>query len=585
MLFLAALAPACLAAAHLGNVADAAHDAGVARAMGLQAQPWRGSTSLVASALRGSAAGDAGGARSAGRGTRRRRGGGGALRADAAPLPRLRGRAASRGADRGRGDLRRRVRAGVADGGRGRGGLGDGRAAGAAAAGRRWRGPATKRRRHPGGPASSLSGWPWGTSRWWADAPWRRARRSSAREARRGAALAAAWRDRRTRHSRCAFTAGLAPLGSGLLRTRAAGAAAGRVAGRLPGPASAGRRTRDRRCRMLRAELGVVLGALAVGGARAGRAGGARASAGGCAARGGRRWVSPAGGRVRRSVRRASARRCWRRRGRRVRSPAWPCRPSCGPSRTRGYRWRAPARRWSLCWSSPSRWTPPTRRSCAPSRARTAPRPSGTISPGVSFRRARWCWSPTRAWDVAPPPRRRPVRCAETSRWCRRRRAAWRRRAFWPRMRRWSRSGVTSSSPGRPRRRRSRRWRRCARWPWPTSRAGGERWDGTSCRWRCSTASSRSRAARATAGRPSISSRRRVRAWRRPPPRTPSWRRRPPTFCGHARSTSPPAGTAIWWDARWTTSTRSRRTIPREPPSWRESRPGKRGPRWTISVP
>jgi hypothetical protein len=51
MLFLAALAPACLAAAHVGNVADAAHDGGVARAMGLQAQPWRSLDVVVASAF------------------------------------------------------------------------------------------------------------------------------------------------------------------------------------------------------------------------------------------------------------------------------------------------------------------------------------------------------------------------------------------------------------------------------------------------------------------------------------------------------------------------------------------------------
>jgi hypothetical protein len=51
MLFLAALLPACLAVAHLGNVADAAHDAGVARAMGLQAEPWRALDVLVASAF------------------------------------------------------------------------------------------------------------------------------------------------------------------------------------------------------------------------------------------------------------------------------------------------------------------------------------------------------------------------------------------------------------------------------------------------------------------------------------------------------------------------------------------------------
>ena len=47
--FLVALVPACLVAAHVGNVADAAHDAGVARAMGLEAQPWRALDAVVAS--------------------------------------------------------------------------------------------------------------------------------------------------------------------------------------------------------------------------------------------------------------------------------------------------------------------------------------------------------------------------------------------------------------------------------------------------------------------------------------------------------------------------------------------------------
>jgi hypothetical protein len=37
----AALVPACLAALHVGNGADAAHDLGVARALGLDGQPWR----------------------------------------------------------------------------------------------------------------------------------------------------------------------------------------------------------------------------------------------------------------------------------------------------------------------------------------------------------------------------------------------------------------------------------------------------------------------------------------------------------------------------------------------------------------
>jgi hypothetical protein len=44
-----ALVAACLTAAHVGNVADAAHDAGVARAMGLEAQPWRALDAVVAS--------------------------------------------------------------------------------------------------------------------------------------------------------------------------------------------------------------------------------------------------------------------------------------------------------------------------------------------------------------------------------------------------------------------------------------------------------------------------------------------------------------------------------------------------------
>jgi hypothetical protein len=41
MLALSALAPACLAAAQVGNVADAAHDSGTARVLGLDPQPWR----------------------------------------------------------------------------------------------------------------------------------------------------------------------------------------------------------------------------------------------------------------------------------------------------------------------------------------------------------------------------------------------------------------------------------------------------------------------------------------------------------------------------------------------------------------
>lgn len=44
-----ALGPACLAAAHMGNVADAAHDAGVAAAMGLESGPWRALDVVVAS--------------------------------------------------------------------------------------------------------------------------------------------------------------------------------------------------------------------------------------------------------------------------------------------------------------------------------------------------------------------------------------------------------------------------------------------------------------------------------------------------------------------------------------------------------
>jgi hypothetical protein len=38
---LSSLVPACLAASHVGNVADAAHDAGVARVLGLDPQAWR----------------------------------------------------------------------------------------------------------------------------------------------------------------------------------------------------------------------------------------------------------------------------------------------------------------------------------------------------------------------------------------------------------------------------------------------------------------------------------------------------------------------------------------------------------------
>jgi hypothetical protein len=46
-----ALVPASLAAAHVGRVADAAHDAGVASAMGLEAGAWRALDALVASLL------------------------------------------------------------------------------------------------------------------------------------------------------------------------------------------------------------------------------------------------------------------------------------------------------------------------------------------------------------------------------------------------------------------------------------------------------------------------------------------------------------------------------------------------------
>src|SRR5258708_26231470 len=41
MVGLAALGPACLAGAHVADVADAAHDAGVARVLGLDAHAWR----------------------------------------------------------------------------------------------------------------------------------------------------------------------------------------------------------------------------------------------------------------------------------------------------------------------------------------------------------------------------------------------------------------------------------------------------------------------------------------------------------------------------------------------------------------
>src|SRR5580704_17157882 len=42
LLSLSVLAPACLAAAQLANVADAAHDPGVARVLALEPQSWRG---------------------------------------------------------------------------------------------------------------------------------------------------------------------------------------------------------------------------------------------------------------------------------------------------------------------------------------------------------------------------------------------------------------------------------------------------------------------------------------------------------------------------------------------------------------
>lgn len=51
MLAVCALAPACMAAAHVANVADAAHDAGVARALGLDAQAWGALDAAVAGLL------------------------------------------------------------------------------------------------------------------------------------------------------------------------------------------------------------------------------------------------------------------------------------------------------------------------------------------------------------------------------------------------------------------------------------------------------------------------------------------------------------------------------------------------------
>jgi hypothetical protein len=51
MLAVSALAPACLAAAHVGGVADVAHDRGVARVLGLDPQVWRGLDVAVGGAL------------------------------------------------------------------------------------------------------------------------------------------------------------------------------------------------------------------------------------------------------------------------------------------------------------------------------------------------------------------------------------------------------------------------------------------------------------------------------------------------------------------------------------------------------
>jgi hypothetical protein len=51
MVVLCALAPACLAASHLANVPDAAHDAAVVRVLGLAAQPWRALDVGVGNAL------------------------------------------------------------------------------------------------------------------------------------------------------------------------------------------------------------------------------------------------------------------------------------------------------------------------------------------------------------------------------------------------------------------------------------------------------------------------------------------------------------------------------------------------------
>jgi hypothetical protein len=48
---LSSLVPACLAASHVGNVADAAHDAGVARVLGLDPQAWRALDVVVGAVL------------------------------------------------------------------------------------------------------------------------------------------------------------------------------------------------------------------------------------------------------------------------------------------------------------------------------------------------------------------------------------------------------------------------------------------------------------------------------------------------------------------------------------------------------
>src|SRR5258708_22950117 len=130
-------------------------------------------------------------------------------------------------------------------------------------------------------------------------------------------------------------------------------------------------------------------------------------------------------------------------------------------------------------------------------------------------------------------------------------------------------SGAIWSSRVRPARRRSRLWPRNGRWRWPTSRAGVAPLRAISYLLRCSTASSPSLVARATAGVPSTllrqsacSSQRSSRATREPR-RTQSSPRSRPTCSAHAL---PP-----WWrtairaetsrSTRWTTSARSRRAI------------------------